>query len=126
MPETEDTRYTPSIPLRDNGSRHGLGAHATPQPNPYTRLEALNVVHQRIGALADLLAARSQAADVVGLGAVLQAMYESNRTALWGDLEAVEHLRDESATLGLWLDAVEGVLWPASRAGGDTAAEPGR
>ena len=85
----DPTDFSTPIPLRGNETRPGEGE----RPNPWSRLEAVSSVRERLGWLAaELLAG---AGDMAGAGAgpLVDALADELHEALWGDLAAVERVR---------------------------------
>lgn len=103
MPGDERTDFGTPIPLRDNGS--GV------RPNPWSRLEAVDVVYQRLRVLAQLTASTAGPPDEAGLAGVLEALSNDLRGAIWGSLADVERLAN-SAGVGRWTSSAYPIVWP--------------
>ena len=103
MPEDEQKLVNPPIPLHRNGFE-GI-------PNPYTRLEATNVVSGRLSMLASLASELRGPLSTVGLASVLDTLAGDLRAAIWGDLADCQRLRG-GATVTHWGTAVAEVVWP--------------
>jgi hypothetical protein len=81
-------------------------------PNPYTRLEAIEVVSQRLGMLAALFEADQDPVHNVPLSGVLRALEAQLHVALWRGLAELEALRDGAAPTSRWALEVSRLLWP--------------
>lgn len=100
MPENERTQFSTPIPLRDNG----IESMTTPMPNPYTRLEAVGALHRHLHRVLADLAPTPDTFLEVALHALAVGTEEMLTACIWGDLAAVEavrnHLRDLEAGAG--------------------------
>jgi len=106
MPEDKKLESDPAIPLSRNETR--------PRPNPYTRLEAVNVIQIRLETLSRIAQSDRQVVDAVALAAVLEVLAGQLHVCLTGDLQQVEDIRDGLAPTDVWMETVAGLLRPSS------------
>ena len=97
-------------------------------PNPYSRLEAVDVPRLRLNALLSYLEGVHRVPSREGLAGVLIVLAQQLNEACVGSLRQVELVRDGSVRLHEWMNAVEGVLYPPTRHAGaaDADADDGR
>lgn len=116
MPDGERTEFDTPIPLRESM----FGPANAPQPNPYTRLEAVEAVERRLETLINV--ARSHAGERCGLESsdpdrqlanLLGDITQDLHMCVYGDLDAVTAVRTRSQAT--WYRFWAAAWWPSAR-----------
>lgn len=89
MPEETPTQYSTPIPLRGNES----GPVTPESANPYSRLEAVSAATERLTWLARHLTEEWELVAGADVATLLDDIAEELRSALWGDLVAVQRVQ---------------------------------
>jgi hypothetical protein len=85
----DGTQFDRPIPLRDKGSE----PPEEERPNPWSRLEAVSSVRERLGWLAEHLIGEWEVVAGADVGQVIDQLADELHTALWGPLGAVDRVR---------------------------------
>lgn len=96
------------IPLRDTG----FGDLPDSQPNPWTRLRAVDTSVSRLGSVVATMQTMAAGADRAATIAVLTELYDDLKLALWGNLGDVERVAGRLRGPHL-VDQLLAVLWPS-------------
>lgn len=89
MSDRERTEYGTPIPLRGNET----GPGEEERPNPWSRLEAVSAVRERLGWLAEHLTGDWEVVGGADVGVLVDQLADELHTALWGSLVDVERVR---------------------------------